>query len=214
MDIGTLLGIQVKGVETQLTTKLVGMEEGEYVILKMPPLSDLGLTATIFYGGNEIVVKYRHKGTVFGFNSHILGITTNPVQLIFIDYPTRFENFGHRGSERVACNLPAQVKISGNLIEGTIADISRSGCHFIVEISKIAHCIKSIKTKSEIGIIFTLPGMKKKVTLLSIQKNISINESDIGIGIEFITMDIDTKAILAGFLLKNEQLFTAKPQRR
>ncbi|MDR4498605.1 MAG: flagellar brake protein [Candidatus Scalindua sp.] len=203
MNIGTLLGIQVKGVGAQLTTELVGMEEGKYLILKMPPLSELGLTASILYRGNESTVKYRHKGTVFGFSSHILGVTTDPVQLIFLDYPTKFENFGLRRNERVACNLPAQVKVSGNLIEGAITDISNSGCHFVAKTSKIAYCIKSVE-KNELVTIFKLPGVKKELTIPSIQKNISINESDTGIGIEFITMDIDTKAILSGFLLKNE----------
>jgi len=204
MNVGTLLGIQAKGVGAQLTTELVGMEEGKYVILKMPPLSELELTTSILYRGNEITVRYRHKGTVFGFSSHILGIITDPVQLIFLDYPTKFENFGLRSNERVACHLPAQVKVSGNLIEGSITDISNSGCHFIAEISKIAHCIKSVEKESELIAIFKLPGVKKELTIPSIQKNISINESDMSIGIEFITMDIDTKAILSGFLLKNE----------
>jgi hypothetical protein len=204
MNIGTLLGIQVKGVKAQLRAELLGMEEGEYLIIKMPPLSDLGLSAKILYRGNEITVKYRHKGTVFGFVSHILGFITNPVQLIIIYYPTKFENFGLRSNKRIACHLPAHVKISGNLLGGRITDISKIGCHFTADISKIADCIKSVKTDSEISIVFKLPDFKKELTITSIQKNISINALDIGIGIEFINMDIDTQAILSGFLLKTE----------
>ncbi len=202
MEIGTLLGIQIKEVETQLTTELIGMEEGEYLIIKMPPLSELGLTANILYRGNEITVKYRHKGTIFGFSSHILGFITNPVQLIFVNYPNKFEDFGLRRSNRIACNLPARVIISGNFIEGVITDISKSGCHFTAEISKIEHCITSVETDREISTIFNLPDIRKELTISSIQKNITINASDVGIGLEFIHMDIDTKAILSGFLLK------------
>ncbi|MDR4505721.1 MAG: flagellar brake protein [Candidatus Scalindua sp.] len=209
MNIGTLMGIQVNGVEAQLTTELVGMEEGEYVILKMPPLYELGLTANILYRGNGISVKYRHKGTIFGFSSRILGFITNPAHLIFIDYPTRFENFGLRSNKRISCHLPAQVKISGNLIEGSITDISKKGCHFIADLSKIAHCITSIETVGEFTILFKLPGMKNELTIPSIQKNISTNTEDIGLGIEFIHMDIDTKAILSGFLLKAEESLSA-----
>lgn len=205
MNIGTLLGIQVNGVEAQLTTELIGMEEGEYVILKMPPLYELGLTANILYRGNGITIKYRHKGTIFGFSSRILGFITNPVQLIFIDYPSKFENLGLRSNKRITCHLPAQVRISGNVIEGSITDISQRGCHFIADISKIAHCITSVETVSKFSILFTLPGLKKELTIPSIQKNISTNTAGIGLGIEFITMDIDTKATLSGFLLKAEK---------
>ncbi|GJQ60101.1 MAG: flagellar brake protein [Candidatus Scalindua sp. AMX11] len=202
MDIGTLLGIQVKGLETQLTTELIGMEEGEYLILKMPPLRELGLTATILYRGNDISVKYKHKGTIFGFSSHILGFITNPVQLIFVDYPSKFESFGLQSNKRIPCHLHAHVKISDNLIEGSITDISASGCHFVADIQNIEHYLKSIETDREISITFKVPVLEKKLTITSVQKNIRKNASDIGIGIEFINMDIDTKAILSGSLLK------------
>ncbi len=164
MEIGTILKIQIEGTKSRMASELIGIETGEYLLIKMPSTQFMGNLSNLLYKGNSIIIRYLHKGTIFGFKSYISHVITNPAKLIFIEYPKRIESHDLRAHKRLDCYLPANAKIMDNTIVGTITDVSREGCHFIIdtEKAKVENSL-ILQIGNEIGISFQLPGAKKNL---------------------------------------------------
>ncbi len=182
-----------------MTSELIGVETGKYLVIKMPSVQFMGNLSNLLYKGNSIIIRYLHKGTIFGFKSHISHFITNPAKLIFIKYPKRIESHDLRAHKRLDCYLPADVRIMDNTIVGTITDISREGCRFIIERAKVENSL-ILQIGNEIGISFQLPGAKEMLTVTAIQKNLEKGNDNIGIGVEFSNMDIEVQERLYDFL--------------
>jgi c-di-GMP-binding flagellar brake protein YcgR len=201
MKIGATLKLQIGGTDARLTSELIGVEEDKYLIIRMPPVPSVGTVSnllSLLYKGNTVVVRYLHKGTIFGFKSCIYHVITDPVKLIFLEYPKKVEDYNLRAHRRVDCYLPASVGVAGNTIEGAITDISREGCHFTVEKSKVKRLILQID--KEVDISFQLPGVGEKLTIAAKQKTIKKDKNSINIGVEFINMDNKTEERIYDFL--------------
>jgi c-di-GMP-binding flagellar brake protein YcgR len=199
MEIGITLKIQIEGTKGRLTSELIGIEESEYLIIKMPPVQFMGNLSNVLYKGNSIIIRYMHKGTVFGFKSHIIHFITIPAKLIFIEYPKRIESHELRSHKRLDCYLPAKVKIMDNIIGVTIIDISREGCNLVIEKAKVETSL-TLQVGKEISISFQLPGESKKLTVAGKQKNIKKERDSVSIGIEFVDANIELQERLYNFL--------------
>ncbi len=200
MKVGTTLNIQIEGSQRRLTSEVLGVEEGKYLIIRMPPLQSLGNVIKLVYEGTGIIIRYIHRGTMFGFKSRIKHVMIEPVKLIFIDYPKKIENQNLRAHKRIYCYLPANVKVADNTIGATIADISRGGCQVTVEKLKIENSSGLFQVDNEIGVGFQLPGVEETITITGKQKYIKKDKVNINIGIEFNNMDNETQERLYGFL--------------
>ncbi len=200
MDVGTNLEIQFKGGGTQLTSELTGVEDNKYLMIKWPTIDPTVDASSLICKGNTVFVKYLHEGIEFSFQSRILEVISNPAKLIFIKYPENTEVNVLREHRRIDCYLPASVRITGNTIEGTIIDISREGCQFTAEKSKIESSLKIFQVENETSVSFKLPGVEKVLTVTGKQKYI-IEDSDIvKIGILFDNMAIEVQERLFDFL--------------
>ncbi len=199
MQIGTALKIQIEGTKTRMISELIGMDEGEYLVIKMPSVQFVGSLSNLLYKGNSIIIRYLHKGTIFGFKSYISHFITNPAKLIFIEYPKRIESHDLRAHKRLDCYLPADVKIMDNTIGGTVTDISREGCRFVIEKAKVEGSLM-LQVGNEIGISFQLPGAEKIITVTAIPKNLMKGNDNIDVGVEFSNMDIEVQEKLYDFL--------------
>ncbi len=201
MKIGATLKLQIHGTDARLTSELIGVEEDKYLIIRMPPVPSVGTVSSLsglFCKGNTVVVRYIHNGTLFGFKSRVYHVIIDPAKLVFLEYPTKIEDYNLRAHRRVDCYLPASVGIAGNTIEGAITDISREGCHFTVEKSKVKRLILQIDQGVDVS--FQLPGVGKKLTIAAKQKIIKKDKKSINIGVEFINMDNKTEERLYDFL--------------
>lgn len=200
MNVGTIFRIKIKGAKRRLTSELIGIEEGEYLIIKMPPLHSMDNIANLLYNGTDITVKYVHKGTVFGFQSCILDLIYKPFKLVFIEYPKKIESYDFRGHKRVRCFLPANVKIAEHIIQGCITDIGKAGCLFDIETPKLEKSINLLELDNKISVGFLLPGIEKELTVTAKQRSIKKDNKNASIGIEFVKMDSEVQAKLFDFL--------------
>ncbi len=201
MKVGTTLNIQIEGLESRLTSEVIGVEEGKYLIIRVPPLQSMGDASNLLYEGNTVIVRYVHNGSVFAFKSRIKHFITTPAKLIFIDYPKKIESQDLRAHKRIDCYLPAKVRIEDNSIAGAITDISRKGYQFLVKTSKIKNSLTQLlQVDNEIGVSFQLPGVEETITLTGKQKNIKKDKVNINIGIEFNNMNIEVQERLYDFL--------------
>ncbi len=204
MQIGTTLKIQLEGSQSRLTSELIGVDEGKYLIIKMPPIQSMGTAASSLYKGSDIVVRYMHKGTVFGFKSRIISFITNPVKLMFLAYPKNIENQNLRSHKRIDCHLPANIKIAHNTVEGIVTDLSKEGCLFTVKMLNIQNTADLLQIGNEIGLSFQIPGVEEKLTITGKQKNIKKDKDSVHIGILFSDMAIEVQEKLYDFLSTGE----------
>ncbi len=202
MNIGTILRLQIEGTRRRLSCELIGVDDGECLIVKMPPLHTMENIPKLLVNGNEITVKYMYKGTMFGFQSTIIDLIHKPFKLVFIKYPDKIDSFDVRGNKRVECFLPANVKIAEHIIEGSITDISRAGCLFTIDTHEHEGLINLLELNSGIRIGFYLPGIAEELSADADQKSIKIDTDGSSIGIEFVEMDSSVKAKLIDFLSK------------
>jgi c-di-GMP-binding flagellar brake protein YcgR len=200
MQIGTTLKIQLEGSQSRLTSELIGVDEGKYLIINMPPIQSIGNAAGSLYKGGTIVVRYVHKGTVFGFTSRIKDFITTPVKLIFIEYPKKIENQNLRDHKRIDCYLPANAKIADNTTEGIVTDLSKEGCLFTAKRMNIKKSADQLQIDNEIGVDFQLPGVEEKITIPGKQKSIKKDKDNVDIGILFSDMATEVQEKLYDFL--------------
>jgi len=200
--IGTILRIQIEGTRRRLSCELIGVEDGKYLIVKMPSLHIMESVSNLLVNGNEITAKYMHKGTMFGFQSTIIDLIQKPFKLFFIKYPDKTDSYDVRGNKRVECFLPASLKIAEQILEGSITDISRAGCLFTIDTDEHESLINMLKLSNEIKIGFFLPGIVEELSADADQKSIKIDTDGSSVGIEFVEMVDSVKTKLIDFLAK------------
>jgi c-di-GMP-binding flagellar brake protein YcgR len=101
------------------------MERGVYLICSAPSIP--GLYAKL-RDHNQVIVRYVHKGAVYGFRCTLLGLMNEPFRLIFLSYPDNIEVIKLRKNDRIPCMMPASVKLNGVTFKGLVRDLSMEGC--------------------------------------------------------------------------------------
>jgi c-di-GMP-binding flagellar brake protein YcgR len=201
MQIGTILEIQIEGIKSRLKSELFAIEEGNYLIIKLSPFQSLANFTKLVYVGTVIIIRYIHRGTLFGFKSRIKHVMIEPAKLIFIEYPEKIESKELRVHKRLDCYLPANVRIEDNTIAGTITDMSREGCQFTVKTVNIGKSADLLQIDNEIVVSLQLPGVEEKLTITGKQKNIKKDKDNVNIGVLFSDMSIEVQEKLYDFLL-------------
>jgi c-di-GMP-binding flagellar brake protein YcgR len=204
LNIGITFRLQIEGTRRRLSCELIGIDDGKFLIVKMPPLHTMENVSNLLTKGTEIAIKYMYKGTMFGFQSRIVELIHNPFKLVFIEYPEEIESLDVRGNERVVCFLPANLRIAESIIEGSITDISRAGCLFVIEPPGHVDHINLLELNNGIKIGFYLPGIEGELSIDSKQRSVKKDDDGTNIGIEFVKMDSSVQAKLFGFLSKAE----------
>ncbi|MCP4266955.1 MAG: flagellar brake protein [Candidatus Brocadiaceae bacterium] len=202
MNIGTIFRLQIEGTRRRLSSELIGVDDDNYLIVKMPPLHTMENVSNLLVKGNEITVKYMYKGTMFGFQSPIIDLIHKPFKLVFIKYPDKIDSYDVRGNKRVECFLPATVKIAKQILEGSITDISRVGCLFTIDTHEHEDLINLLELNNKIRIGFYLPGVAEELSAGADNKSIKIDSDGSCIGIEFVEIDSSVKEKLINFLSK------------
>ncbi|MCA1905895.1 MAG: flagellar brake protein [Desulfarculus sp.] len=127
VELGTPLLLQLDGVESQLKSILVGMEPGCFIVIRAPKVSGV---ESKFFEGNQGIVRYLWAGTVFSFQSSVVGHINQPFPLLFLSYPRVVSRNELRKEPRYDCYIPATLITANNRLSGALLDISRNGCRF------------------------------------------------------------------------------------
>lgn len=204
LNIGITFRMHLKGVKRRLSSELIGIEDGKYLIVKIPPMHTMYNISSLLHNGNDVAVKYMYKGTIFGFQSKIIDLIYNPFKLVFIEYPEKIESFDFREHKRVECFLPANIRIAEHKIEGCITDISKAGCLFDIETPKLEDSINLLELNKEICVGFHLPGVEEELRVTAKQGSIKKDAENVRIGIEFVNMDSTVQSKLFDFLAISE----------
>lgn len=105
-------GIRLLALETtksKWSTTLVGARPGRYIIVEMPKM---GGAPVKLDDGTHWAVNFISKGSVYSFNTEVLGYTYRIVPLLFLSYPREVEVANLRNEKRYPVNIPAVSKIT------------------------------------------------------------------------------------------------------
>lgn len=187
IELGTEVLIESPRVAGKLKSALVGMIPNQCLILRAPELSQIGPLHTLFPDGESIVARYLYEGTVFGFRSSVLGTIIDPVHLIFLSSPSSVQEHNIRASQRLDCFIPCLVGVYGKEGEGTILDISKTGCQCLVRTGTIGDVALEVGKNTAASLRFRLPGVEQDERIQGHVRRAMRDELRVSLGISFDT---------------------------
>lgn len=199
IEIGTPMVTEIQGTESKIKCTMVGMQVGEYLILR-PPRS---MAVKLFQIGKspKVVVRYLFSGRVFGFESAMIGANLDPVGLIFLSYPKVVSEHNLRVAPRLECNLPVKIMLNANEISGTILDVSPTGCRASITTEMLqASATDRPAMESPIKIYLQLPDETVALVLIGAVKNVEQDANRIAFGIAFKDIGDDARRQITNYL--------------
>jgi len=199
IELGTQLEIEIEGVPTRIKSSLVGIEPDEYLIIKAPEAALPDSIKNKLFRGNQIVVRYLCKGTLFGFRSQLVQVTSTPIRLLFVEYPKTIEAYDLRSHERVDCFLPAKIEIKDEEKNGAILDISEGGCRCVIKSSE-GEKLPSVQIGELITLSCQFPGTESEQVISGEVKNVGMDKQKAVLGIQFHEIAPGLQNIIAQYI--------------
>jgi c-di-GMP-binding flagellar brake protein YcgR len=214
LPIGTRLQMDIGGIDIKLESYVVGLLPDDAIIIKHPFTGSLGSIAHKLFKGNKVTVRYIHGGSVFAFQSELLGSTSEPFRLIFIAYPSLIARHRLRKNSRVQCYLPAQLflhnKNDAGIIPdvangGIVSDLSIQGCCFGMIKSSGSQTLPHVRIEGLVNVQIQLPGIETKIDVTGTVKRSVRDAKKMSIGIQFNEIDEDIANKIADHIMAIEQ---------
>ncbi|MEA2105011.1 MAG: flagellar brake protein [Candidatus Cloacimonadota bacterium] len=200
IKLGTQFQLDIKGIDKRLFSELVGMEEGKFLIVKMPEIYHQQNISSFVSKKKEIVVRYLENGIVYGFETYIIKAIYDPSELLFIDFPIKIENFNLRKNKRILTYFPSKIVFDEEILNGQIINISKNGCLLTSDSDNYKKLNKLMKAEADILLTLFMPGVEEEMSIDGKVKNIQSKDKLIEIGINFVNMDIITRTQIHDFI--------------
>ena len=125
VDIGKNVVVRIPDVESSYRGRIVGYDPYEYIVLSVRLPSRV--RQAISQRG-QIILKYLHKGTVYGFRTYVIDAIRRPAPLVFIEYPSIIEKIELRRQTRCEVNIDGSLHTRTGEHECLVMNISTTGC--------------------------------------------------------------------------------------
>lgn len=185
IELDVMLQLQLRGAKDVWKSTLVGFVREQYLIVSIPQIPGLWVK---LHQQNHIIVRYVHRGKVYGFYTTLVGTMDEPFRLAFLAYPENIEVVNLRRFERTPCMIPAQLSIEGLSCKGVFTDVSPGGCSFLFDQS-VAGGSDSINVGDEVAFSVQLIGSPEARTINAVIKNIRVIGKKISLGTQFRNPD-------------------------
>lgn len=199
VDIGTPMVVEIPGVDAKIKCPLVGMQPGEFLILR-PPKS---YAYKLFHVGKapKAVVRYIFNGHIFGFETAMLGAILDPLGLIFLAYPKQVIEHNLRAAPRLECHLPAKVTLNDTEFGGAIQDISPTGCRLSIKTALLqAAAAGGPALEMSLRIDLQLPDQADTLALYGKIKNIDQDAVRVALGVAFVDIGESARTLISRYL--------------
>lgn len=196
VGIGDDVMIKHPQLEGKYRTTLVGMHAFEFLILKIP--STPGLKKK-FSRGSTVVSRYLHRGVVYGFNSSVLSVASEPCPLLFIAYPQSCETLSLRNDERIYCLVPCKVYTENDGYEGYIVDLGVGGCR-INFVETGTEDLIGLTPGSDVYVDFMLCGHEELFVVKGFLRHFLAGTGKYSLGIEFSGMVAEQRKYLESYV--------------
>jgi c-di-GMP-binding flagellar brake protein YcgR len=181
LALGNQVLLQPEKEEFRFKAVLVGMETGDYLILRIPAH---GQIQKYIYEGKRVIGRYMHSGVVYGFKTAIIGQTVHPLRLLMLKYPKSVEAIDLRKNPRIDCFFPADVIMRNKTLSGVILDISVGGCRFAAKPAK-GDDLSPPKVGENVQLSAQLFGGKVPESLKGVVRNVKMEENKTELGVQF-----------------------------
>ncbi|MCP4270735.1 MAG: flagellar brake protein [Gammaproteobacteria bacterium] len=200
-EIGTEMQVEITDSGSRSKLIMVGIVPDQYLLFQIPEKNISSKTLKIFEENSIINIRCISRGIAFGFNSIIMGATIRPDTLLFVKYPEFIQQQSIRKNQRVKCLLPATLNQDAISIQGTIADLSSSGCHFQTQKSLLDNeQISILQPDTFIKIAILLPAVEVTKDIPAQIKNTFSDLEKVQLGIEFTKVDQNTNKLIENFV--------------
>ena len=213
LELGAEIQIEIDRVAFRFKSTFVGMEPGNYLIVKTPIVPQGARFSALknklkrqLFTGCKIVVRYLFEGTIFAFQSLLLEAISVPGNLLFLDYPKTIQHPDLRSNERVACFLPAKGNIKDHETQGTILDISEKGCCYLIKPAK-KDKLPSIYIMDQITLECEFLGDHGEQVVSGNVRNVNKDKKGTTLGVEFREIGVDIKSTIAQYVSNIKESF-------
>ena len=152
----------------RVRTEFIGMEGTRCLIIKFPDEGKWGSLRDAIYADNSMVVRYileDETGEIVAFKVKITLVLSKPGNYVFTTFPLSLQSHELRSEQRSQTQVPVSVsdaKFDTHLTQGTLMDLSNSGCRIGVDKKSQKN---GISTKQKIKIAIKLAdGTSKSLT--------------------------------------------------
>lgn len=121
--------ISLDALNNHIHGDLIGVETGKYLVIKLPKIDRIARENLKV--GAPLIIRYLHKGSVFAFQTNIIGSISIPVELVFLTFPLIVSRHELRRNPRVDCHLLSELNWEKEKLPGMVVDLSVDGCRFI-----------------------------------------------------------------------------------
>jgi len=189
IELGTALLLEPEGPGRSVSSELIGMQVGKYLIVQMANHNSEQKPLAL---GEPFKVKYILSDDVFGFQTSIIQIIQDPDHLLFLEYPREVESCNIRTQKRVECFLPIRINLKGNWLDGVIVNINKNGCLCIVDNCPSPNC--SITTPVHLQLPY---GQFENLSIKGEIKNSRQEGGRTRFGILFNDLEVFSKKVLS-----------------
>ncbi|MEY4641687.1 MAG: hypothetical protein RLZZ227_1681 [Pseudomonadota bacterium] len=139
LQVGQYVSIEISNIhKDRFSTRLVGLLDPKYLILELPSIIKRGELVDRLILNNTLTIRTiceRTTGECMGFQTTVEAIVKHPYPLFFAYFPLEIFTYELRREERLETLLPARIYTDDGkqTVHGTITDISRGGCRFMVD---------------------------------------------------------------------------------
>ncbi len=199
VDVGTRITFQAGQLPRRVESFVVGARPGQYMVITAPqgtgPVAD-----AVRAENTPLVIRYIHRGNVYGFKSSVIHHQYAPEPLLFIAFPARVEVFHLREYPRVDCLLPARAIVGESVFEGTVNDISRTGGRLVLGSGVRAPGLEG-HIREPVVLEVRFPGVEGFTRLPGDLRNVTRSRDELRLGVAFGDIAGGPLVALLAFLL-------------
>lgn len=184
LQSGADIMVHFKCIKRDVWTTYIAEADFKFILIKMPLVAGL---ANKIYSSPSVVVKYRHKGSVFSFDSVITAYHAKPVPVLWLEFPDKLLHLELRTAPRFSCTIPAHINFKLGEFQGVMTDISKDGCRvrFFGSSTDISG---KVSAGEQAVVSFSLGELGDVMADLEI-KNCSVQKDNMTIGGVFTSLD-------------------------
>lgn len=202
LALGNDLVVMLPGRSGGFRGTIVGFDPYEYIVanVRLPQSVRAGLSYR-----DEIVIKYLHEGTVYGFRSNILNHITRPAPLIFFVYPDSIEKLDLRQASRFNCSIDGTVyTMEGKGYDCLILNVSETGCMVAASVNA-RDPLNTIDVGQDMLVAMQLGNLGTLKLPIAV-KNVSKEKGTLRFGSMFLDINEEERELLVRYVEKIERL--------
>lgn len=117
--------VRIPNIDQVYKGKIVGYDPYDYLIANVRLPSKIRQELTF---GGQLILKYVHKGSVYGFRSAVMNAISSPTSLLFFEYPTVIEKIALRRTSRSNCSIDGLLQTVESEYDCMVVNVSETGC--------------------------------------------------------------------------------------